>query len=145
MMMCCLFTLREMWCGCYSCQCVSDDCTYIHTHTHIDENTYIHTHTHTPHQTLTTTPAHPTLFHTAVLLDPVDNTSRTPEGPLYPSACRALAACARPVCVVGAAVTGPCSPEGSNYRVMGCWVCGGCEGCWDVLGVLGFGLFMHGW
>ena len=38
---------------------------------------------------------------TAVLLDPVDGSSMTPESEAYPSAAKALAGCDRPLLVVG--------------------------------------------
>jgi hypothetical protein len=37
----------------------------------------------------------------AFLIDPVDNTSFTPESEAYPSACRALARCGRPLGAAG--------------------------------------------
>ncbi|GFR42009.1 hypothetical protein Agub_g2795 [Astrephomene gubernaculifera] len=53
---------------------------------------------------------------TAVLLDPIDNTDRAPEGPDYPSACKALAAANRTAAVVGAGISGRCNPLESNFR-----------------------------
>ena len=53
----------------------------------------------------------------AFLIDPVDNTRETPEGPDYPSAAVALQAARRPVAMCGASVIGSCNPAGSNWQV----------------------------
>jgi hypothetical protein len=54
---------------------------------------------------------------TAVLLDPVDNTMFSPEGPLYPSAVKGLKALRPPkrAAVVAAGVTSACNPADANY------------------------------
>ncbi|GIL58896.1 hypothetical protein Vafri_13709 [Volvox africanus] len=52
---------------------------------------------------------------TAVLVDPIDNTNNTPEGPDYPSAAKALMAANRSAGLIGAGVTSSCNPPGSNY------------------------------
>ena len=52
----------------------------------------------------------------AFLIDPVDNTSMTPEGPAYPSACRALRQSGAAIGITGASVICQCNPEGSNHQ-----------------------------
>jgi len=56
----------------------------------------------------------------AFLVDPVDNTSQTPEGPKYPSAVRALRDAGLPVGVTGAGLTGSCNPADANHQVREC-------------------------
>ena len=53
----------------------------------------------------------------AYLVDPVDNTKQTPEGPDYPSGVMALNQLGKPVGISGAGIVGRCNPEGSNYKV----------------------------
>ena len=53
----------------------------------------------------------------AYLVDPVDNTKQTPEGPDYPSGVKALKQLGKPVGISGAGIVGRCNPEGSNYKV----------------------------
>lgn len=53
----------------------------------------------------------------AFLVDPVDNTQETPEGPDYPSAAKALQVTGRPVAMCGASIIGSCNPAGSNWQV----------------------------
>ncbi|KAK9806014.1 hypothetical protein WJX73_004922 [Symbiochloris irregularis] len=53
----------------------------------------------------------------AYLIDPVDNTSQTPESAEYPSACKALQGIDKPAAITGAGIGGPCNPEGSNSPV----------------------------
>ena len=57
----------------------------------------------------------------AFLVDPVDNTRETPEGPDYPSAAKALQVAGRPVAMCGASVIGGCNPAGSNWQVLVCY------------------------
>ncbi|KAK9826744.1 hypothetical protein WJX81_004019 [Elliptochloris bilobata] len=52
----------------------------------------------------------------AYLLDPVDNTARTPESEAYPSAVKALVRCGRAIGISGAAQTGNCNPKDSTSR-----------------------------
>ena len=52
----------------------------------------------------------------AFLIDPVDNTPDAPESPSSPSACKALRKCGKAVSIVGAGITGPCNPAGSNFE-----------------------------
>jgi len=56
----------------------------------------------------------------AFLVDPVDNTSQTPEGPKYPSAVRALRDAGLPVGITGAGLTGSCNPADANHQVRDC-------------------------
>ena len=57
----------------------------------------------------------------AYLLDPVDNTQQTPEGPKYPSAVRALRDAGLPVGIAGAGLTGSCNPADANHQVRDCY------------------------
>ena len=57
----------------------------------------------------------------AFLVDPVDNTQETPEGPNYPSAAKALRVAGRPVAMCGASIIGGCNPAGSNWQVLACY------------------------
>ncbi|EIE24592.1 hypothetical protein COCSUDRAFT_62023 [Coccomyxa subellipsoidea C-169] len=52
----------------------------------------------------------------AYLIDPVDNTTFTPESAEYPSAVRALRQSGKPVGITGAGIVGKCNPNGSNYE-----------------------------
>lgn len=72
-------------------------------------------------------------YRTAVLIDPVDNTAFSPEGPLYPSAVKALAAAARQpmAAVIGAGVRSLCNPEDANYARF--YDAGVGAGSWRVL------------
>lgn len=56
-------------------------------------------------------------YAAAVLVDPVDNTVFSPEGPLYPSAVKALAALQPPAtaAVIGSGVVSACNPLDANY------------------------------
>ena len=53
----------------------------------------------------------------AYLVDPVDNTSQTPESPAYPSAVRALRAAGLPVGITGASIASSCNPTDANHLV----------------------------
>ena len=53
----------------------------------------------------------------AFLIDPVDNTPDSPESASSPSACKALKKSGRAVSIIGAGITGPCNPAGSNFEV----------------------------
>lgn len=55
----------------------------------------------------------------AFLVDPVDNTRETPEGPDYPSAAKALQAAGKAVAICGASIITGCNPAGSNWQVRG--------------------------
>ena len=57
----------------------------------------------------------------AFLVDPVDNTQETPEGPDYPSAAKALRVAGKPVAMCGASLIGKCNPTGSNWQVLACY------------------------
>ncbi|KAK9909925.1 hypothetical protein WJX75_009568 [Coccomyxa subellipsoidea] len=50
----------------------------------------------------------------AYLIDPVDNTTYTPESTDYPSAVRALRESGKAVAITGAGIVGRCNPNGSN-------------------------------
>ncbi|KAL3163081.1 hypothetical protein ABBQ32_009500 [Trebouxia sp. C0010 RCD-2024] len=52
----------------------------------------------------------------AFLVDPVDNTRETPEGPDYPSAAKALQAAGKAVAICGASIITGCNPAGSNWQ-----------------------------
>lgn len=52
----------------------------------------------------------------AFLVDPVDNTRETPEGPKYPNAAKALQSADKPVAMCGASVITGCNPAGSNWQ-----------------------------
>lgn len=56
-------------------------------------------------------------IRTAFLIDPVDNTSFTPESADYPSASKALRAAGKPFGLAAAGIVGSSNPEGSNYKV----------------------------
>ncbi|KAI8463622.1 MAG: Alpha/Beta hydrolase protein [Monoraphidium minutum] len=62
--------------------------------------------------------AEPKVFTTAVLIDPVDNTIFSPEGPAYPNAAKALAALdpKKTAAVIGASVTSLCNPADANFE-----------------------------
>jgi hypothetical protein len=53
----------------------------------------------------------------AYLIDPVDNTTYTPESTDYPSAVRALRELGKAVAITGAGIVGRCNPNGSNSEV----------------------------
>lgn len=53
----------------------------------------------------------------AYLIDPVDNTTFTPESSGYPSAVKALLQSGKPLALTGAGIVGRCNPNGSNYEV----------------------------
>lgn len=53
----------------------------------------------------------------AYLMDPVDNTTFTPESEDYPSAAKALRRTQKPVGITGAGLIGRCNPHGSNFNV----------------------------
>ncbi|GBF95133.1 hypothetical protein Rsub_07717 [Raphidocelis subcapitata] len=61
--------------------------------------------------------AAPAEFETAFLIDPIDNTMFSPEGPDYPSAVKALAALdpKKAFGLIGAGVPSACNPPEANY------------------------------